>query len=199
MTKQAKKPRAYFHIDLETPNLKPWLGLAWQAGIVVTDGALRYLDQHGYEEPIHPDLWDKDTLDWAAKTYYPEFVADCMGGLKLSGVVQAHLARWFATVVGDWESRGYEVWLVANHLNFDVTILQVAVDACGMKFPVKYNHVLDLPSLMVGATATPGLAKTPSEILSGLGKTKDKVAHTALADALSQVETLRLLSIYLPL
>lgn len=199
------KKKAYIMGDTETMTLKAWQGKVWQLGLSIVDSQLNTIMDEEVTSLAHPDLWDDSTLNWAKLAYGDEwFAKTCEGNTDLlaqSIPIAIHL-RDACKVL---EKDGYEPWLVANHTNFDVTALQVIFDRLGWDFPVKYNHILDLPSLMVGADSRQSLmegtgiqVQTPSAILSTLGKSKSSVAHTALADAMDQVDTLRRLQLYLP-
>lgn len=191
--------KAYFHVDLETTSLGLKDAPIRELGISITDWRLLNLASVNLSIPVHPNLWDKDTLNWAARTYGSDFVLEMSRGEdKDWRKIWLAIANEFTEAVKTMESYDYEVWLVANHTDFDVAMLKVLYEKLSRPFPVKYNRVLDMPSLMVGFTAAKGLAKTPNDIYRDMGKAKSAVAHTALADAMDQVESLTRLGICLP-
>lgn len=200
------KKKAYINLDTETMSLKSYKGLIWQLGLSIVDSALNTIHDEEVTSYAHPCLWDDATLNWATKTYGADFLPRLLEYGNENLVAQSvPIAVFFRDACAALEKQGYEPWIVANHTHFDVTALQALFDRLDWAFPVKYNHILDLPSLMVGSDSRHALlegsaiqVQTPSAILSGLGKLKSAVAHTALADAMDQVDTLRRLSLYLP-
>lgn len=201
------KKRAYMHLDVETMSLKAHKGLVWQLGVSVTTGELATISDWEFTSHAYPGHWDDDTLQWAIKTYGTDWLEriSLLGNVTLLEQSLV-IAVGLRDLVDSLKSQDYEVWIVANHPEFDVTHLRVIFDRLEWEFPVKYNHILDLGSLLVGDSSCRSycsdepneVVQTPSEILSKLGKKKSAVAHTALADAMDQVDTLRRRHIYLP-
>lgn len=213
------KKKAYIHLDFETTSLKPWKGHARSYGMVITDAELRPYGQASHEEWVHPGFWDKDALDWAAKTYGPEFIADSLEkGLTDWRHIWAHLTDAFNRDIKLFQDAfgEHELWLVCNHTDFDFTILRVMYDMLTRNCPIKYNHSLDMQSLMIGhdsgrehqESLSRSIGGDDRETTSSSGELrklydarggKENVTHNALEDALAQVAMLAAQGVRLPL
>lgn len=210
----------YFHTDLETTSLDALTGHIRSIGWVVTDGSLNAIEEGHYEQAVPLSLWDAGTWEWATKNYSTPYLQQFMGW-KLEGSATAawdgilqRLLTPFYAAVKEMEAEGHKCWLIANHPDFDATMLRAASKITGLPFPFRYNRVLDMASLMMAYeagweqgyylglehTMEPGpVAQEPSEILNSLGFTKEAVQHTALEDAKRQVEILKAVGLRLPL
>lgn len=212
----------YFHTDLETTSLDALTGHIRSIGWVVTDGALNSIEDGHLEEAIPALYWDQATLDWAIQNYAPEYLdkwAPVLGDAvpEYAGWAEplTKLLEPFYNAVKEMEAEGHKCWLIANHPDFDATMLRAASKITGLPFPFKYNRVLDMASLMMGwdngwdqglfcgtEYSTEDERPVPAEpsiILNEYGFTKEAVQHTALEDARRQVEILEAVGLRLPL
>lgn len=194
----ATKKDIYLHADCETATLKSHTGKLWQLGVISTlaDYSIPQDVPHIFEitRLPHPDNWDKTTLDFATKTYGVEFIMQCINeGLIDYRNIWNDIASHFTAYVELLEANDYVVHLVCNHTDFDVTFLKVMYDKLDRKFPIKYNRIWDMPSLLVAATRM-----TVSDCYSAIGQSKAQVKHTGLADATAQMNVLRRYNVYLP-
>lgn len=224
----SSKKKAYIHLDFETTTLQAFKGHARSYGMVITDHELRAYGTASDEEWVHPNLWHPRTLDWAAKTYGPEFIQESMDkGLKDWRHIWAHLTDQFNENIKQFQRvfGEHELWLVCNHTDFDFTILKVMYEMLTRECPIKYNHSLDMQSLMVGhdsgfsrgcQVTKNGLSiyadprvdvsvdRRPTEDVYKLRSLYDKrggkenVTHNALEDAMAQVEMLLAQGVRLP-
>lgn len=197
---------AYLHSDAETASLKAWKGHIRSLGIVATTGDLNVIRTWEWADVIHPDLWHPDTLGWAVKTYGDDFVAKQMHGLTDWRHVWHHCTDFFSGVVKELEDLGYEVWIIANHTNFDVTLLQVAYDMLSRTYPIKHNHVYDLQSLLMGQASEKAEPEIGIQVkglyeVRAYADTRGKagVTHCALDDAWGQLQMLQNANLTLPM
>lgn len=204
------KPIAYIHIDTETTTTDRFSGHVRSIGWVITDGNLEELGRGEVEVLVDPMLWDPATLKWAKGVYSAEDIIDweLFGYVDWEDIAQ-ELMEKFLPVVQEWKvEKGYEIWTVTNHPEFDMCMLEACCKLAGMKdkWPFKYNHNLDWQSLylawhgmgacLVGRDAVPyykGILAWADPVQG-----KENVKHTALADVERQLTVLRNVGLELP-
>ena len=205
-----KKPIAYFHIDTESTTLDRTTGHLRSIGWIITDGGLNELGRGEAEVLVDPMLWDPSTLKWAKETYSEETILawELTGAIDWPSIA-TELMLQFLPVVQEWKvERGYEVWTITNHPEFDMAMLEACCKLAGLKdkWPFKYNHNLDWQSLylawngmgacLLGRGAVPyykGVLAWADPVQG-----KENVKHTALADVERQLTVLRNVGLELP-
>lgn len=203
-----KKPIAYFHIDTESTTLDKTTGHLRSIGWIITDGGLNELGRGEVEVLVDPFLWDPSTLKWAKETYPEETIMawELAGAIDWPSIA-TELMLQFLPVVQEWKvEKGYEVWTVTNHPEFDMAMLEVCCKLAGLKdkWPFKHNHNLDWQSLYLAwhnsSRAVRDGLQYYKEILAWADPVngKENVVHTALADAERQLELLRNVGLRLP-
>ena len=147
-----KKPIAYFHIDTESTTLDRTTGHLRSIGWIITDGGLKELGRGEVEVLVDPMLWDPATLKWAKETYPEETILawELTGAIDWPSIA-TELMLQFLPVVQEWKiEKGYEVWTITNHPEFDMAMLEACCKLAGLKdkWPFKYNHNLDWQSYL---------------------------------------------------
>ncbi len=196
----AKKIKAYLHADTETCTLDATTGKVREIGICITEFDLTPIRSDKVQPlnlisiPVDPILWDTPTWEWAKENYSTsELLRHVEHGKKDWRHVWTELGALFDNLVAAVEEAGYEPWLICNHTHFDVQFLQVMYKKLNRQFPIRYNRVLDLPSLVLGATGLGWIDYKTQQ-----GRTKESTTHNALEDAVDQYKLLKESGIKLP-
>jgi len=204
-----KKPIAYFHIDTESTTLDRTTGHVRSIGWIITDGGLKELGRGEVEVLVDPTLWDPSTLKWAKETYSEETIlAWDKADIKDWPSIATELMLQFLPVVQEWKvEKGYEVWTITNHPEFDMAMLEACCKLAGLKdkWPFKYNHNLDWQSLYLAWVGRGAVEwEKPIPYYKGIlawadpVQGKENVRHTALADVERQLTVLRNVGLELP-
>ena len=204
-----KKPIAYFHIDTESTTLDRTTGHVRSIVWIITNGGLKGLGRGEVEVLVDPMLWDPSTLKWAKETYSEETILawELTGAIDWPSIA-TELMLQFLPVVQEWKiEKGYEVWTITNHPEFDMAMLEACCKLAGLKdkWPFKYNHNLDWQSLYLAWVGRGAVEwKKPVPYYKGILvwadpiQGKENVKHTALADVERQLTVLRNVGLELP-
>lgn len=203
--------RQWFMLDLEFTSLNPFEAHITEFGLVhFNPRTFEAIDKIEAHFPVLEQQWNPKTLEWATNTYREEGIAKYVitPDMHFSyAAYQRHRHSFLISLKDILKQKVDEfgkekVFIIVNHPEVDITILKHQFHQYSIEWPLHYQNIKDMDSLMMGTcgdgTYTEVDYDTRWTYIKEKGFTKDKLTHTAVEDCLSQINLLNEFGVVLP-
>lgn len=202
-------------LDLEFTSLNPFEAHITEFGLVHFDPrTFEAIDKIEAHFPVLEQQWNPKTLEWATTTYGEQGITKYVitPDMHFSYAAYQRNRHAFLLSLKDILNQKVdefglkEVFIIVNHPEVDITILKHQFHQYSIDWPLHYQNIKDMDSLMMasGRAVCPVKNQTTNYYdqiwnhVKEKGLTKDKVVHTAVEDCLGQINLLAEFGVVLP-